>query len=58
MAYIKNINFNRRLGLVPLGLLTSLGVGLLGSSSAQAAAPTVTATFMDAQGTTSLRPGE
>ncbi len=58
MAYIKNINFNRRLGLVPLGLLASLGVGLLGSSSAQAAAPTVTATFMDAQGTTSLRPGE
>ena len=60
MKHVKNINFNQRLGvLVPLGLLASIGLGMLGSTSAEAfSSPTVTATFMDIQGTTSLQPGE
>lgn len=58
MLQTKNSNFKRVGMLVLLGFLTSAGIGLTSPALAEAASlPTVTATFMDPVGTTSLRPG-
>lgn len=54
-----HIKFNRRSAALALfGLLASTGIGLMSFASAEAISPTVTATFMDPVGTTSLQPGE
>lgn len=60
MQRIKNIKFKRRVGvLVLLGFLASAEISLTNSTSAEAASsPTVTATFMDPVGTTTLQPGQ
>lgn len=59
MQYIKNIKFKRVGVFVIFGVIASVSISLVHSASAQAASsPTVTATFMDPVGTTSLQPGE
>lgn len=58
MLQTKNRNFKRLGTLALLGFLASTGISLMNPAPAEAASsPTVTATFMDLVGTTSLRPG-
>lgn len=59
MLQTKNINFNRAGAIILFGFLASAGISLAHSASAQATSlPTVTVTFMDSVGTTSLQPGQ